>query len=111
MGSVSTLKKIALAARLVAGRVSRTRVGGAWLSGARVTAASFGRILHVLWLEVTGFIFLCLGMMGALAGVHEYHKSGMAPVNMNKVWMAGIFAGLFAYFGISSFWRARRKRV
>jgi hypothetical protein len=73
--------------------------------------ASVGKVLHVLWLEVTGFIFLCLGLMGAGAGVHEYRKYGLGSGDPNKIWAAGIFTLLFAYFGISSFWRARRKRA
>lgn len=104
-------KKIGLAVRLVTEHAGRNRMTGALLSGARATAASFGRVFHILWLEVTGFIFLSLGMIGAAAGVHEYHKSGVGPVNMNKIWAAGVFTVLFAYFGITSFWRARRKRV
>jgi len=64
MGRVSTTKKIVLVVQVVARQAGHTRIGKALLSGARVTAASLGKILHVLWLEVTGFIFLCLGLMG-----------------------------------------------
>ena len=111
MGSVSTTKKIVLAVQVVAKQAGRTRIGKALLSGARVTAASAGKVLHVLWLEVTGFIFLCLGLMGAGAGLREYHKYGLGSGNLNKIWASGIFALLFAYFAVTSFWRARRKRV
>ena len=86
-------------------------MAGALLSGFRATAASAGKVLHVLWLEVTGFIFLCLGLIGAAAGLREYHKYGLGSGNPNKIWAAGVFAVLFAYFGITSFWRARRKRA
>src|SRR4030088_3408824 len=98
MGRVSTTKKIVLAAQVVARQAGRTRIGKTLLSGARVTAASIGKVLHVLWLEVTGFIFLCLGLMGAGAGLREYHKYGMGSGNLNKIWASGIFALLFAYF-------------
>ena len=111
MGSVSTTKKIVLAMQVVARQAGHTRIGKALLSGARVTAASVGKVLHVLWLEVTGFIFLCLGLMGAGAGLREYHKYGLGSGNLNKIWASGIFALLFAYFAVTSFWRARRKRV
>ena len=111
MGSVSTTKKIVLAVQVVARQAGRTRIGKALLSGARVTAASVANVLHVLWLEVTGFIFLCLGLMGAGAGLREYHKYGLGSGNLNKIWASGIFALLFAYFAVTSFWRARRKRV
>jgi hypothetical protein len=111
MGSLSAARKIGMAARMVTQHAGRSRIGGALLSGARATAATFGRILHILWLEVTGFIFLCLGTIGALSGVREYNKLGTGQANLNKVWAAGIFAVLFAYFGITSFWRARKKRI
>jgi len=35
-----------------------------WLSGARATARSFGRVAHQLWLEVTGFTFFVLAVIG-----------------------------------------------
>src|SRR5882672_7508484 len=111
MGSVSTARKVAWAVQAVAGQARRSRVAGALLSGVRATAASVGKVLHVLWLEVTGFIFLCLGLIGAGAGLHEYRKYGLGSGDPNKIWAAGIFTVLFAYFGISSFWRARRKRA
>jgi hypothetical protein len=111
MGSINTAKKVAWAVQTVVGQAKRSKVGGALLSSFRVTAGSFSKIAHVLWLEVTGFIFLCLGLMGAGAGVREYHRYGAGAGSLNKIWAAGIFAVLFAYFGISSFWRARRKRV
>jgi hypothetical protein len=111
MGSVSTTKKIVLAVQVVARQAGHTRIGKALLFGARVTAASVGKILHVLWLEVTGFIFLCLGLMGAGAGLREYHRYGLGSGNLNKIWASAIFALLFAYFAVTSFWRARRKRV
>jgi hypothetical protein len=111
MGSVSTTKKIVLAMQVVARQAGHTRIGKALLSGARVTVGSVGKILHVLWLEVTGFIFLCLGLMGAGAGLREYHRYGMGFGNLNKIWASALFALLFAYFAVTSFWRARRKRV
>jgi hypothetical protein len=111
MGRVSSAKKVAWAVRMVSAKAERSRLGGAILSGVQATAASLGKVLHILWLEVTGFIFLCLGLLGLGAAVHEYHRYGMGLGNLNKLRAAGLFALLFAYFGISSFWRARRKRA
>src|SRR5258706_12699081 len=110
MTRVSTAKKIALAVRVLAQQAEHSRIGGALLSGARATAASVGKVLHVLWLEVTGFIFLCLGAIGAAAGAREFYKPEAGAPNFNKVWAAGLFAALFAYFGVSSFLRARKNR-
>ena len=111
MGSVSTAKKLVLAARVVQEQIGRSRVAGALFSGFKATAVSVGNVLHVLWLEVTGFIFLTLGVIGAAAGVREFYKAPGGGPNLNKVYAAGLFAALFAYFGITSFWRARKKRA
>jgi hypothetical protein len=67
------------------------------------------RVFHVLWLEVTGFIFLILALLAGTAGVREYHKAAGGSAETNKLWVAAIFAVLFAYFGITSFWRARKR--
>ena len=109
MTSASTAKKIGQVLGRLFWQVKRSRIGGAILSGVQATVNSFARVLHVLWLEVTGFVFLCLGMIGASAALREYHKSGVAGTGSNRFFVAVIFTLLFAYFGVSSFWRARRK--
>src|SRR5437879_12416071 len=63
-----------VAANLAGNMVKRSRTGQALLAGLRATARSFGRVLHQLWLEVTGFTFLALAGVGALAGMREYGK-------------------------------------
>jgi hypothetical protein len=64
--------------------------------------------MHVLWLEVTGLLFLALAVIGAGAAVREYHRLH-AGGSAGKMWLATVFALLFAYFGVSSFWRSRKK--
>jgi len=39
-------------------------MGRAALAGMRASARSFGRVLHQLWLEVTGFTFLAMAAVG-----------------------------------------------
>ena len=109
MSGDSTAKKMGEVVGLLFRQIQRSRIGGAVLAGVKATATSFARVIHILWLEVTGFIFLCLGMFGASAALREYHKSGVAGAGSNRFFAAVIFTLLFAYFGLSSFWRARRK--
>jgi len=111
MTSASPAKKFVQMVRLLVQQIERTRLGAAVLSGVKATATSFARVLHVLWLEVTGFIFLCLGLMGLLAVLREYHNYAALGASSNKLVVAALFTILFAYFGISSFWRARRRRT
>jgi len=107
---VSTLKKIGIAARIAARHAAKSRTGAAVLSGARATARSFGRVAHQLWLEVTGFTFFVLAVIGGIAGFREYAKyqAGLAD-GPGRVILAACFTATFAWFGVSSFWRVRKK--
>jgi len=74
-----------------------------------VTLQSLIRVLHVLWLEVTGLFFLVLALVGAAAAVRESHRRALGTGSLGKMLLAAAFALLFAYFGVSSFWRSRRR--
>src|SRR5882724_10203305 len=58
--------------RVVAQQAGRSRTMSALWQAGRSTALSVGRILHLLWLEVTGFVFLCIALIAGLATRHEY---------------------------------------
>lgn len=110
MAKLSTARKVGVVARMAAQQVARSRRGGALLNGLRVTARSFGRVLHQLWLEVTGFTFLALAAFGAMAGFREYAKyqSGHAA-GPGRLILAICFSASFAWFGLSSFLRVRKR--
>ncbi len=110
MMDVQSLKKIKVVFRVAANMMARSRAGAAVLAGVRTTARSFGRVLHQLWLEVTGFTFLAMAAVGALAGMREYGKyqAGQAS-GPGRLLLAIGFTGLFTWFGVSSFWRVKRK--
>jgi hypothetical protein len=74
-----------------------------------VTASTVGRVLQVLWLEVTGLLFLVLAVVGGGAAVRQYHRYQAGASGAGKVVLAATFAVVFAYFGVSSFWRSRRR--
>ena len=106
---VSTLRKLGIVARVAGRHVGKSRMATAIANGLRVTATSFGRVLGILWLEVTGFVFLCLSGIGGLALAREYAKYQAGNVGSGRVILAVCFTVTFAWFGVSSFWRARRK--
>ena len=110
MAEVSTARKIGIAARIAGDHLGKNRLVGALRAGVGATAKSFARIFHVLWLEVSGFFFLVLAIMLLLATWREYSKYHSGLVPLNRVYLAGAFAAMFTYFGVSSFWRARKKR-
>jgi hypothetical protein len=103
-------RKIKVAFRVAANMVERNRTGAAMLAGIRATGRSFGRVLHQLWLEVTGFTFLALAGVGAMAGIREYGKyqSGHAT-GPARLLLAVCFTVSFTWFGLSSFWRVKRR--
>ncbi len=87
-----------------------TRTYDAMLQGGRATAVHFGRVFHELWLEVTGFVFLALSAFGALALAHEWTKYEAAKTNSHRLVLAVCFTVVFGWFGLSSFWRVRKKK-
>lgn len=98
-----------MVARVVAQQASRGRTFRAVLQGCRATGRSFARVLHQLWLEVTGFVFLVLAAIGGLAGFREYARFQAGAPVLGRVFLALGFVLTFGYFGVSSFWRVRKK--
>ncbi len=105
-----TVQKIKAMFRAAVDRLERSRMGRAALAGVRASARSFGRVLRQLWLEVTGFTFLAMAAVGAMAGFREYgrYQSGHAT-GPGRLALAVCFTLSFAWFGVSSFWRVKRR--
>ena len=108
MNKVSALRKLGVVARVAGQQAGRSRTFAAVMTGVRTTGRSFGRAAHQLWLEVTGVIFLILALSFAGATVKEYgkyHAGGGG--GGGRLAIAICFTITFAWFGLSSFWRAR----
>jgi hypothetical protein len=113
VSKVSAARKLGIVAR-VAGRLvgqqaERSRAIRAMTAAVRTTARSFGRVLHRLWLEVTGFVFLAMAALGGVALAHEYAKYQAGRVGSARVLIAICFIVTFAWFGVTSFWRVKKK--
>jgi hypothetical protein len=94
----------------VAGRkTGENRWVRAFYRAGTVTLRNVTRVLHILWLEVTGLFFLVLALVGAAAALRESHRRALGTGSTGKMLLAAGFAVLFAYFGASSFWRSRRR--
>ena len=94
----------------VAGRkTGENRWVRAFYRGGSVTLGSVGRVLHVLWLEVAGLLFVVIAMVGGGAAIREYHRYANGTSGVGRVLLAAAFALAFLYFGVSSFARSRRK--
>ncbi len=81
-----------------------------FLAGAGGFLKATAHVLHLLWLEVTGFVFLCFGIIGSFAVMREYPKFQAGQLSQGRFVVTLLFAVMFLWFGVSSFWRARRKR-
>jgi hypothetical protein len=99
------------AAQRIAGDAARSRKGSALLNGLRTTGRALGSVMHQLWLEVTGFVFLSIAAVGAFEGFREYGKyhAGLEP-GPGRLILAVCFTISFAWFGLSSFVRVRAKK-
>lgn len=67
------------------------------------------RTLRVLWLEVTGGIFIGLALFGVPSAAREwriYQEGG----TWHRLASVVVFLAMMAVFGVYSFWRARRMR-
>ena len=96
----------------LAGSFKRGRTGSRVLQGLWAGGNAFlrtaQRVAKVLWLEVTGLVFLFFSIAGAFACTHEYRAYVAGKIGPGRAILAGVFAFVFAYFGLSSFWNARK---
>jgi len=109
MTKLSSFRKLTILTRVIGQSASRNRTLSAIFKGARTTAAHFGRVLHQLWLEVTGFVFLALALIGAAAFFREYTRYLARQTTTGRLVVAIIFTLTFVWFGVTSFWRVWKK--
>jgi len=81
---------------------------GALLAGGKTIVVSFARTMYVLWLQVTGLIFVMFAVMAASALVMQYKKDHFA--DRHRLYITIIFIGVCSWFGLVSFFRAKKKR-
>ncbi len=81
-----------------------------FMRGAGAFVGAVSRVLHLLFLEVTGFVFLCFAIIGSFALMREYPKMVAGQVSHGRFGITLAFTVMFAWFGVTSFWRARRKQ-
>ncbi len=86
--------------------VRKSRTVNALTAAAQGMLGSVSKVGHLLWLEVTGLFFVAFAVIGGLAAWHEYAKH---KVLSGRLGAALCFMVIFAWFGVSSFWRARRR--
>jgi len=109
VSKVSTARKVGVVARVATQQAQRSRTVRALTGAASATGRAFGKVLHQLWLEVTGLVFLLMALSGLGAVGHEYAKYHTGHAGLGRVAAAICFTLTFAWFGVSSFWRVKQK--
>lgn len=109
VSKLSTMRKLGVVARVAAQQAGRSRTLSAVMKAVTTTARSFGRVLHQLWLEVIGVVFLAMAGIGGIHLAREYTKYETGHTGPSRLVAAICFTLVFAWFGVSSFWRVRRK--
>jgi hypothetical protein len=95
--------------RVAGRRTGENRWVRAFYRAGSVTAEHTKGAVRVLWLEVTGFLFVVLAVIGAGATWREYRHYARGEAGFGKVAVGVVFTLMFFYFGANSFWRSRRK--
>ena len=84
------------------------------LSGVQAAVRGFAgplrNVLHVLFLEVSGLVFLFISVGVIATFLREYRKYATHEVGAERVIVTAAVGAMFLYFAVSSFWRARRRR-
>src|ERR1700692_4501951 len=82
------------------------------LRGVQAGVSGFAKplrnVLRVLFLEVSGVFFLFFSLAIVSAVVHEYRRYELHEEAPGRAVLTGAVGAMFLYFGLSSFWRARR---
>jgi hypothetical protein len=106
---VSSVRKLGVVARVAGQQVKRSRTVRAASSAVAATTRAFEKVMHQLWLEVTGVVFLGMAAIGGIESAREYAKYAAGRAGLRGVVVAICFTVTFAWFGVSSFWRVRQK--
>lgn len=113
MNQVSTARKLGailkVGSQFTRQLAGRSRTLSAITQAVRATARSFSHVLHQLWLEVTGAIFIFMAGVGGIALAREWAKYQAGRTTSGRLAVAICFTLTFAWFGVSSFWKVRQK--
>ena len=114
MAELSSNQKWAIAGR-VAGqmlgrRAGKSRVIQAGRNALSATWRSLSAAVRRLWHEVMGFAFICFAVFFGFAAEREYQLHLANQADSSRYLAATLFTLLFAWFGVTSFWRAYRPR-
>ncbi|MGE0404757.1 MAG: hypothetical protein AB7O65_00540 [Candidatus Korobacteraceae bacterium] len=106
---LSTGGKAGVLGRVAVQQLGGSRLGRAAWSAATATFSSLTRTARILFLQITGLFFVAFAVIGGFAIAGEYQDYAAGRVGPGRGLLVLGFVLLFAWFGVSSFWRAGRK--
>jgi len=68
------------------------------------------RPIRVLWNEVIGFVFLAIAVLFSRSAWDSVHALDGEPASFLRMVLSVFFVGILAFFGVQSFWKARKIR-
>lgn len=66
------------------------------------------RPLRILWNEIIGTFFIAFGVWFSTAAIRSFRNLAKPEGSLFLVFLSSLAALVMLYFGISSFWRARK---
>lgn len=110
VSKVTTWQKLGVVARVAGKQAGRNRTISAGKRAIATTLRTFTRVAHQLWLEVMGTVFLAMAGLGAFGFFREYARYHAGQASAGHLAAAIAFTLTFGWFGVTSFWRVRRKQ-
>jgi uncharacterized membrane protein len=107
---VANIRVAANAVGRIAARGARnSRVLRAGYTAAETTVRTFARVLHLLFLQVAGLLFCLFGLGIAARIPRAYQERTASTQGPGQLYLLVVMSALFLWFGVTSFWRSRRK--
>ena len=81
------------------------------VAAAKTVGKAAARSTRILMLEITGFFFAIFSLLGLAEAWKHWREiqNGTSAVPSWQLWIPVAFGVVFAYFAITSFWRAKRE--
>lgn len=93
----------------MAGRgASKSRIFRGIYSGVSTAWRSISRVLHLLFLQIVGLVF-CLFAVSMAVRIPRAYRERLAGSGTQEFYLLSILSVVFLWFGLTSFWRARRR--
>jgi len=64
--------------------------------------------MRVLWNEIIGFLFVCIAILATPSAYRHVRDFDGEPQSIFRVLLTCFFALIMLFFGLASFWKARK---